>query len=72
MNNQKILVAGLGSTGVSILRYLAHIGASQVIAYDDIFILFPLGLMDICDYNTGIGLSSHIKVFFQKRLVVSY
>ena len=35
MNNQKILVAGLGSTGVSILRYLAHIGASQVIAYDE-------------------------------------
>ena len=35
MNNQKILVAGLGSTGLSILRYLDHIGASQVAAYDE-------------------------------------
>ncbi len=35
MNNQKILVAGLGSTGISILRYLDHIGASQVAAYDE-------------------------------------
>ena len=34
MNNQNILVAGLGSTGLSVLRYLAHIGASQVSAYD--------------------------------------
>ena len=32
MNNQKILVAGLGSTGISILRYLYNIGASQVAA----------------------------------------
>ena len=34
MKNQNILVAGLGSTGLSVLRYLAHIGASQVSAYD--------------------------------------
>ena len=35
MKQQNILVAGLGSTGLSILRYLDHIGASQVAAYEE-------------------------------------